>query len=125
MADMTTDGAGTRRSRSARGRGGGQRLATETRRAFTTTEFWVYLAASAAILIAGLVTSAGDGADDRLPAKETWLYFAIVTAAYLISRGLAKAGSREPYWAGGSNEQRPYESRGYEEQQREERYTRG
>ena len=27
-------------------------------------------------------------------------------AAYLISRGLAKSGSREPYWAGGTNEER-------------------
>jgi hypothetical protein len=92
-----------------------ERLSTETRRAFTTTEFWVYIAASAAILIAGLVTSAGDNADDRLIAKDTWLYFAIVTAAYLVSRGLAKAGSREPYWAGGSNEERVYD---------EERHTR-
>jgi hypothetical protein len=84
----------------------GMRLSTETRRSFSTSEFYVYIIASAAILIAGLVTEAGDGADDRLIAKEAWLYFAIVTAAYLVSRGLAKAGSREPYWAGGSNEER-------------------
>ena len=27
------------------------------------------------------------------------LYVAIVGSAYMVSRGLAKAGSREPYWA--------------------------
>ena len=92
------------------------RLSTETRQSFKTSEFYVYLIASAAILIAGLVTKAGDGNDDRLLANDTWLYFAIVTAAYLVSRGLAKAGSREPYWAGGSNEERDAGS---------ERYTKG
>jgi hypothetical protein len=121
MTDMTTGAAGTRRGGGALSRSRSERLSTETRRAFTTTEFWVYIAASAGILIAGLVTSAGDGADDRLPAKQAWLYFAIVTAAYLVSRGLAKSGSREPYWAGGSNEQRG----GGDDDQSQERYTRG
>jgi hypothetical protein len=83
-----------------------QRLSTETRQSFKTSEFYVYIVASIAILIAGLVTKAGDANDDRLIAKETWLYFALVTGAYLISRGLAKSGSREPYWAGGTNEDR-------------------
>jgi hypothetical protein len=27
------------------------------------------------------------------------LYIAIVGSAYMVSRGLAKAGSRDPYWA--------------------------
>ncbi len=31
---------------------------------------------------------------------------AIVTAAYLVSRGLAKSGSREPYFSGGTNANR-------------------
>ena len=37
---------------------------------------------------------------------EAWLYVAIITAGYLISRGLAKSGTHEPYWGGGTNEQR-------------------
>ncbi|MCW3007821.1 MAG: sle [Solirubrobacterales bacterium] len=101
-ADISTRGAGT--AGSARGRD--QRLSTETRQSFKTSEFYVYIVASVAILIAGLVTKAGDGHDDRLLANQTWLYFAIVTGAYLVSRGLAKSGSREPYWAGGTNEAR-------------------
>ncbi|MFL5938631.1 MAG: hypothetical protein ACJ76U_17525 [Gaiellaceae bacterium] len=28
-----------------------------------------------------------------------WLYVAIVASAYIVSRGLAKAGSSQPYWA--------------------------
>jgi hypothetical protein len=28
-----------------------------------------------------------------------WLYVTLLTIGYMISRGLAKAGSRDPYWA--------------------------
>lgn len=92
------------------------RLSTETRQSFKTSEFYVYIIASAAILIAGLVTKAGDANDDRLLANDTWLYFAIVTGAYLVSRGLAKSGSREPYWAGGTNEERGDDAARYAKQ---------
>jgi hypothetical protein len=30
-------------------------------------------------------------------ARVAWLYVTIVASAYMISRGLAKSGSREPY----------------------------
>jgi hypothetical protein len=42
-----------------------------------------------------------DGRDngDAFPAVRAWLYVAIVASAYIVSRGLAKAGSSEPYWA--------------------------
>ena len=103
---MASDIASRGSTAAASARRGPARLSTETRQSFKTSEFYVYLVASAAILIAGLVTKAGDANDDRLVAKEAWLYFAIVTAAYLISRGLAKSGSREPYWEGGSNQER-------------------
>ena len=43
------------------------------------------------------MTKAGGGHDDRFLAKEVWLYAAILTVGYMISRGLAKSGSREPY----------------------------
>lgn len=62
--------------------------------------------ATVGVLIAGLVTKAGDGHDDRLNAHDTWLIVAILTVGYLISRGLAKSGTRDPYWADGTNEQR-------------------
>lgn len=101
-ADLTRGSGAAAPARSATA----QRLSTETRQSFKTSEFWVYVLASAAILIAGLVTKAGDANDDRLQANQAWLFFAIVTAGYLLSRGLAKSGSREPYWSGGSNEER-------------------
>ena len=55
------------------------------------------MAATVGVLLAGLLTKAGDGHDDRLAAQETWLIVGILTVGYMISRGLAKSGSREPY----------------------------
>ena len=81
-----------------------RRLATETKAAIKTTEFYAYVVVLAATLIAGLVTKAGGGHDDRFLAKEVWLYAAILTVGYMISRGLAKCGVREPYFDGGSND---------------------
>jgi hypothetical protein len=85
--------------------GGGvvARLSTETKHAFKTTEFWAMLAVIAGILIASAIVGQGDGTasadQDAFPASRAWLYVAIVAVGYMVSRGLAKAGSREPYWA--------------------------
>ena len=84
------------------------RLTTETKHAFKTTEFWAMVAIVAGILIASWIVDDGAGGD-AFPAARAWLYVAIVASAYIVSRGLAKAGSHEPYWAdrgdlpGGSN----------------------
>jgi hypothetical protein len=96
---MATDVAGGR-SRAVGARGL-ERLSTETKHAFRTTEFWAMLAIIAGILLASLIVGDdGDGgAGDAFPAVRAWLYVAIVASAYIVSRGLAKAGSREPYWA--------------------------
>jgi hypothetical protein len=56
-----------------------------------------YVAATVGVLLAGLLTKVGDGHDDRLTAQDTWLIVGILTVGYMISRGLAKSGSREPY----------------------------
>lgn len=74
-----------------------RRLATETKAAFKTTELYAYIAVLVGLLIAGLVTKTGSGHDDRLIANQVWLYSVILTVGYMISRGLAKSGSREPY----------------------------
>lgn len=66
--------------------------AVETKPAFKTTEFIAYLGLLAGILIAGLVT---DGADDLGPTK-VWLYATLLTIGYMVSRGIAKAGSYQP-----------------------------
>jgi hypothetical protein len=79
------------------------RLTTETKHALKTTEFWAMVAIIAGILIASAVVGQGDGNGnanvDAFPASRAWLYIAIVGVGYMVSRGLAKAGSREPYWA--------------------------
>ena len=73
----------------------GRRLVTETKAAFKTTEFVAYVAVLAGILIAGAtINDASDGAFD---AQRVWLYATILTVGYMISRGLAKSGSHQPY----------------------------
>ena len=74
-----------------------RRLATETKSALKTTELYAYVAAVVGVLIAAAVTKAGDGHDDRFLSKNAWLYVTILTVGYMVSRGLAKAGVREPY----------------------------
>jgi hypothetical protein len=74
---------------------GDRRRSTETKASFKTTEFFAFLAAVAGVLIAaGVVDQANDGG---LGAKQAWLYVTILTVGYMVSRGLAKSGSREPY----------------------------
>jgi hypothetical protein len=80
------------------------RLTTETKQAFKTTEFWAMIAIAGGILIASWIVDDGGGAGgDAFPAVRAWLYVAIVASAYIVSRGLAKAGSSEPYWAEGGD----------------------
>jgi hypothetical protein len=77
---------------------GVRRLATETKQAFKTTEFWAFVGIAAAILVSAAAIKGGDtGGTDEFIARQAWLYVAIVGAAYLIGRGLAKSGVREPY----------------------------
>jgi hypothetical protein len=73
----------------------GRRSATETKHAFKTTEFWTYLVVVIAVLIAA--DNIGAGGHDVFRADKAWLFVTILTVGYLTSRGLAKAGSREPY----------------------------
>jgi hypothetical protein len=71
---------------------------TETKASFKTTEFFAYLAAVIGVLVAaGVVDEANSGG---FGAKQAWLYVTILTVGYMVSRGLAKSGSREPYTAG-------------------------
>jgi hypothetical protein len=72
-----------------------RRLSTETKAAFKTTEFFAYLAVLAGILIAGAVVDATDAGG--YGARQVWLYATVLTVGYMISRGLAKSGSRDPY----------------------------
>jgi hypothetical protein len=74
-----------------------RRLATETKAAFKTTEFYAFLAVLAGLLIAGNTVEGNDGGADYFAADKVWLYITLLTIGYMISRGLAKAGSPDPY----------------------------
>ncbi|MEV5596160.1 hypothetical protein [Streptomyces sp. NPDC052496] len=68
----------------------------ETKPAFKSTEFFVYVAAVVAVLVASAVVGGGATDVDVFPADQAWLYVTLLTIGYMISRGLAKCGSREP-----------------------------
>jgi hypothetical protein len=78
-----------------------RRMSTETKAAFKTTEFFAYIAVLVGILIAGAVVDSSDAGG--YGARQVWLYATILTVGYMVSRGLAKSGSREPYDADDDN----------------------
>jgi hypothetical protein len=71
------------------------RRSTETKSAFKTTEMIAYVVATAGVLIAAALVDQADAGG--LGAKQAWLYVTILTVGYMVSRGLAKSGSRDPY----------------------------
>ncbi len=78
-----------------RGDRGAVRRSTETKAAFKTTELIMYVVATLGVLIAGAVVDQADAGG--LGAKQVWLYVTVLTVGYMVSRGLAKSGSRDPY----------------------------
>lgn len=73
------------------------RLSTETKAAFKTTEFFAFLAAALAIIVTAIVVDGDANAADPFNAEQALRYLTFLTIGYMVSRGLAKAGSREPY----------------------------
>lgn len=67
---------------------------TETKSAFKTTEFVIYLVAVVGVLIASNLVDEAPGRGDLFLADKAWLYITVLTVGYLISRGLAKSGTR-------------------------------
>lgn len=65
---------------------------TETKVSFKTTELIVYVLSVLAVLIASEVIDDGD-----FNAKEAWFFVTLLTIGYMVSRGLAKSGSRDFY----------------------------
>ena len=106
----TADRATDRSSRSSVART--RRLSTETKHAFKTTEFVAMVAVIVGILLSAAVIKGGDsGGTDEFIARQAWLYVAIVAGSYFISRGLAKSGSREPYFDDDDNRYRDRDTR--------------
>ena len=103
---MATEATTDVRARRSGTSNASRRLSTETKVSFKTTEFVAYLVVLVGILIAGNSIEGKDGGADYFAGDKVWLYATILTVGYMVSRGLAKAGSREPYYDGGTNEQR-------------------
>lgn len=79
---------------------GTSRRSPETKSAFKTTEFIVYVVSVVGVLIASAVvdaTSAGDANADGFGAQQAWFLVVLLTVGYMISRGLAKSGSRDRF----------------------------
>jgi hypothetical protein len=72
-----------------------RRVSTETKAAFKTTELIAYVVTVIGVLIGAAIVDNADAGG--LGAKQAWLYVTILTVGYMISRGLAKAGSRDFY----------------------------
>ena len=94
MESATSTGA--RRADPAR-QTGIARLTTETKASFKTSEFWLTIGVIAGILISAMQIDGGDSSGDEFIARQAWLYVAILAGLYVVGRGLAKSGSREPY----------------------------
>lgn len=72
------------------------RISTETKAAFKTTEFIAYIVILVAMFIASAVVDSNEDGQG-FGADQVWLYATLLTIGYMISRGLAKSGSREHY----------------------------
>ena len=72
-----------------------RRLSTETKASFKTTEFFAFLVVLAGILVSAAVVDESNSGG--FGAQQVWLYATLLTVGYMVSRGLAKSGSRDPY----------------------------
>jgi hypothetical protein len=88
----TIDATGVRAGRVDHNSSSGVRRVTETKSFAKTSEFFVWALAAAATLIATYAKES-----DSLQPRQGWLYVAILSAGYMLARGLAKSGSHELY----------------------------
>ena len=70
-----------------------RRISTETKASFKTTELIAYVVTVVGVLIASALA---DETSD-FGTQEACFYVSLLTIGYMISRGLAKSGSRDFY----------------------------
>ena len=74
------------------------RLSTETKASTKTTEFFVFLAAVAAVVITAFLVGQDENTGiDPFGALDALQYITFLSIGYMVARGLAKSGSRENY----------------------------
>jgi hypothetical protein len=69
-----------------------RRISTETKSSYKTTELIAYVVAVIGVLVASAITDTSD-----FGTQEAWFYVTLLTIGYMVSRGLAKSGSRDYY----------------------------
>ena len=89
------DRTNSRHGASAVGESRARRLVTETKAAFKTTEFFAFIAVLVGILAAAALVDESNAGG--FGASQAWLYATILTVGYMVSRGIAKSGSPQPY----------------------------
>jgi uncharacterized MAPEG superfamily protein len=70
------------------------RRGKETKASFKTSEFAVFVAAVTGVLLASYLVQTTDGHADYFLADRAWFYIVLLSIGYMVSRGLAKSGSR-------------------------------
>jgi hypothetical protein len=93
MSTYSDQGSATRTNHERSSTRPVRRIGNETKPSFLTTEFYLYLLTVAGVLIASAVV---DGTEDgqAFGAERAWFFVTLLTIGYLVSRGLAKSGSR-------------------------------
>ena len=94
MATQTPPIAPTRPNQTAdyeRGKRSVRQTFTESKAGVKTTEFYVMVIFVAGVLLATYADQ------DTLARRDGWFFAALAVGAYILSRGLAKLGTREPY----------------------------
>lgn len=81
------------------GRRGGK-PGSETKPAFLTTEFYVFLAAVGGVIAASVIIGNDNAGLDVFRADRAWFFIALLSIGYMLSRGIAKAG--KPWRRGGN-----------------------
>src|SRR4051794_4213346 len=92
MTATTTSNYGTTTGASASSTTAKVRTFTETKAGTKTTEFFLTL-----LFVAGSLIAAYARSNDSFNVEDGWRFASIAVAAYIVSRGLAKLGIREPY----------------------------
>lgn len=82
------------------GRRGDRRTGSETKPAFLTTEFYVFLLAVGGVIAASVIIGNDNAGLDVFRADRAWFFIALLSIGYMLSRGIAKAGSS---WRRGGN----------------------
>ena len=67
-----------------------RRVSTETKASVKTSELIAFMVAVIGVLVAAQMS-------DEFGAQDAWFYVSLLTIGYMVSRGLAKSGSRDYY----------------------------